>query len=789
MIKRNHFIARIAHSQCLVNGQLSDFSESHLLVYESPIFSEGQLSQDVRDVLEKYPFTSEISVLAPRVAEEMLLKQVDSETVQLRVDHPACSTITISVLIFDRNQNFITAQRNAALGPQLVQPLSESLKNAWIFDLFHRNKCLVTAPDGIHFGKTSGKHSDQFLRAANALVGSLECELLAFFLLPFASKLKPQRIYVDTGPLISVGLALSDQCIKRELWSSPPSMQSFSSYDGLDLISNAPPDHLILISASTSGGLENKIIERTQNISRVATIFYIQGTSQTRAASYLVGNITESESGLYGYSEIATHDSSKSCDWCNRGLPFAEFEGDQFLLQKRKTQKINIAYHPTNEANNSLKKSARDFFLEAKSKGIFSVRLTAGEADGYREVLIDKEKLTSSTPGLLKFLEKSLQKFPLDLPIHFLVSDDFTSEQMGALQPYSVNGKQSFLTATFTTELQKHAAIKKGNALVAFALIDSLHTPRKISEILRSVVPDGEVVYSAMATIVESPEEFKQLGSALRTGAKGPRTFTYAEGAVLFFRRRFEVRTTWQYEKDWLEGLVEEDLLKNVMTPPEITARLAFLKRTGHAEHDLFWSGQNGEALRLQHDFVYLPVSDDESQADIYAIVSNLLSTAIQFNRSATDESPIGDIRRALRDTVYSEALIDPNNFLKFNDAILRAALLRAASPTELNYSRDLDLSGMMTSLIVHEIAEWQFSRGQMLSEFITAIATDHLRLCTQHMDQIKKSISRSVYLPPYIKRLGSGIPGSISGDQPKKNIHLSIIKRLKNWIQTLKRY
>ncbi len=153
-----------------------------------------------------------------------------------------------------------------------------------------------------------------------------------------------------------------------------------------------------------------------------------------------------------------------------------------------------------------------------------------------------------------------------------------------------------------------------------------------------------------------------------------------------------------------------------------------------------------------------MPVDDSESQADVYAIVSNLLSTAVQNNQNPQIKPDIDIIRKILRDSIYSEALIEPNNFLKFNDAILRACILRAATSFELNYSRDLYLSSILTSLIVHEISEWKFSRGQCLMEFLIALATKHLRLCTQHINEIIYHIETSNALPAYVKRIANAI-------------------------------
>ena len=263
MINRHHYVARqpfVSNSNQNESEHL--FNECQLLVYEESHPSEGKVSQDIRDLIERFPFSSEISIVAPNCDEHQLLQLLNLGTAGLRAQH---QNIQLSVIYFDKNQNSLRSQRvNSESNINLVYDLPIELQNAWLFDLFHRHHCLVPAPEGVHFGKTSGKHSDKFLRASNVLVGSLEACLLAFFLLPFCSKLKPSIIHVDTGPLVSVAMALITQLLRRGLWSNSVTIESFSSYDGINSLTADHKDDFFLISASTSGGLKNEIVKTTE---------------------------------------------------------------------------------------------------------------------------------------------------------------------------------------------------------------------------------------------------------------------------------------------------------------------------------------------------------------------------------------------------------------------------------------------------------------------------------------------------------------------------------------------
>jgi hypothetical protein len=756
MMNANHFIARVPNA---ASDDISEgFIEHHLLMYDTTELLAGDISQNVRDLLGRYPFANEISICSPNIDDEKLFELVSTGTSLDRVTfQDAKFGGNLSTLVFLKNDPLVSLKRipkSNCDNPLTVQ-LDNAVKEAWLFDLFHRHHCLVSAPDGIHFGKISGKHSTKFIRTANALVGSLECSLLAFFLLPIFSKNAVRKIYVDTGPLIGVAMSLRDQLVRRGIWLISPEIESFSSYDGIDKLSNAPDAHIVLISASTSGGLEADIVMRTRKLDRIATLFYIKATMQEESQGYRLCNLTETPDSFHGYPEIETYSGFHACTWCQSGVPLAEFEGDQFLLQRRKTQLINVSYHPEDETRRSLKPDAIKFFSQTKSRGITSVRITAGDSDGYRDVRFDADKCKNEFLIKDQALKNIVFCKENGTPYEILISTSSVINDFQSMPVEPNSTSVGFDRYVDVSKLQELVPITASDALVAWSLIASMLEPRKISELLRSRLIDSHVKYIAGVTIVETTEQLKQLGAALKTGARGPDTFGFNPGLVVVLRKRFERVTTWEKERTLLEKIVRKDQDQDVPTELEITTRLGILKASGEIAEDLFWPGQNRQDLKLQRDFVWMPIDKAESQADVYAVVSGLVSTAIQRNRDPKNPSDSGAMRIAIRDSLYSEALLDPNNFLKFNDAILRASFLRVSSSAELNYSANLELSSLVTQLVAHEIDEWMLSRGQILPEFLVALATGHMKLCHQHLDQLASQLNTSTYLPAYIKKLG----------------------------------
>jgi hypothetical protein len=71
---------------------------------------------------------------------------------------------------------------------------------------------------------------------------------------------------------------------------------------------------------------------------------------------------------------------------------------------------------------------------------------------------------------------------------------------------------------------------------------------------------------------------------------------------------------------------------------------------------------------------------------------------------------------------------LDPENFSRFNEGIIQAALLRSALPSELDYRSDTRASGYM-AVILSRIAS-KFDSPQVATlEFIIALATKRMQL------------------------------------------------------------
>ncbi len=162
----------------------------------------------------------------------------------------------------------------------------------------------------------------------------------------------------------------------------------------------------------------------------------------------------------------------------------------------------------------------------------------------------------------------------------------------------------------------------------------------------------------------------------------------------------------------------------------ELKARRQMLSNQVTARDGIFWPGLNGP-LAIQRDFVYLdtgPGTHDISQADVFAVVSNLFAA----NRSGSNDltkKPQGNEAVPLMQSVYGHVLLTPEAFMTFNDSVLKASLLRAARKSDLMYEVDAGYSKRMSEIVLAELEGWAVGTGDALPEMLLALATKRLRL------------------------------------------------------------
>lgn len=727
--------------------------EACLLVYDVDSFDDVLVGGDLKLVFEQQAGTANVFIAVPYLANETCRTALETGVALQRADAYMSAksgrvhllevqvetntrkvSITTSLLSWDSVSNKVQFA-----GPKLLEP---ALREGWLFDLFDSNEGLVIAPPGVHFRKSSNKHTDKFLRAANTLTSSSACGLLAMFALAMLAPRTPKRILVDTAPLLSMAYAMMRVAKARGIWESEVPARSFGSYGGQAKMRRLSVNDVVLISATTSGALADSLKAQHAHENSIVTLFYLCSSGAGRPSNVLCDLTIAAERG-FGYQPVKNY-PAVGCALCESDFILAELEGDQFLLQQRQHRLLKFVQ--TTQAND-----ARATLTE-----LYGAKATEAvlrpDSNRTSSIEINEEKLLECA-DIRKDLIRHLRRY-VPQPIALIVRVRIAEDQLKRLiADAGLDAAVVGASIIDWSEVASYAALGDGQGvLVVFGCLSSHTVARQINASLRSKVNNGNVAYVSALTLAETPEQYLDLKMFLGYGERGPDTFTYRDSRKLALPGRSVDANPWADEFDLLNGLAGQQI-------PELDARRMMLSTESTAREGLFWPGLKGP-LAIQRDFVYLDTNSDVgsiSQADVFAVVSNLFAAARSGSSDLAKKSS-GNNVVSLAQSVYGHVLLTPEAFMTFNDGVLKACLLRAARKSDLMYAVDAGYSTRMSEIVLAELEGWATGTGDALPEMLLALASKRLRLRDTELAKVRAR-ALAAGLPPHMVAFAQAIP------------------------------
>ena len=157
----------------------------------------------------------------------------------------------------------------------------------------------------------------------------------------------------------------------------------------------------------------------------------------------------------------------------------------------------------------------------------------------------------------------------------------------------------------------------------------------------------------------------------------------------------------------------------------------------------LFFPGTSGEPLALRQNSIFLPksTSDGVSQFAVYATVSSAVQAAREPRQQRTQTT------NGFDENPFVRSVLDPSMFARFNDGILQASLLRTVQRSELDYSASDDLSRQFASICATVLIDHENPIGDAAIEFLYALATEKISLRSGDRERLEKKITESQVL------------------------------------------
>jgi hypothetical protein len=716
------------------------------------------LAEALRAHLDREPPPGRLFILGPAPAAERLVKVASSEDLSDALppftrwlDPPPVIPIA-----YQADGSLVDLKSRA---PEVeTAGFAAALRRTGLRVIFDAHTGMLRAPQGFHYANPSGRHTVAFIRTGSVLLHSAEVSFIAMGILRWWPE-GVKRIFVDTASISSVAYALVDL---RRMFSPDlvaPSIDSFSSYEGVGDFSFEPQDALCLISASTSGNLERQIV-RDGHLSkeRIVTLFYCGTAIQD---GHILCDLTARE-GVVGEEPISSFRRESDCEMCRAGSSVVHISGDQFLPADPEVTDVMLK---AADAPGWL----AGFLDRVVGQGI--VRCHGGSPGVLREIYIDLENALSADAEFAKALGRRLSMaLPASLETIVHVGDPSSRALAEVVRANFAAGSGRELADDDVLDINKvyeeeHALSPKGAVAVVAGVVSSGRALLGVSQYLRNVAHADSIVYIIGVARCASPSDWRRIESSVTMGEESRDYPLFAVTDVFLPGDRGPQGTPWELESVFL-GQVRDQLMDDQWDDTEVFAEIearqaiiggAEASSVGGLIEDVFLPAVNNgtlafdapERLRLAPGFVYWRrLVDDRlkgaTQAEVYVTILALLYSLRR-----------GSGRGALVQYEHNRTVLAPANFVRFNDGVIQAAILRAALPRELDYTHDKILSGQMRQILTRFFEHMTGSEGKAAPEFLLALARGQLQLRDEDMAALRETLDR-LKLPPLMRALSA---------------------------------
>ena len=616
--------------------------------------------------------------------------------------------------------------RNERVGLPLIEiDKQEKIFLEGIHRLFDSANVLCPAPAGFAYVKPSKKRAKYFLRAEAALYETERVHFLAFSLMRKIAKREEEAkepigaIFVDTMAIASLAYVLRE--LYHELYGYPkPRVESFHSYVGIkDVGKPRPGTSLCIISASSSMSMQRDWQQMTYCLpSEVLTLVTLK-------------NAKDSNLALYAFDKVDPLEEIKA----SSGLRDLRIVGESFTPEDIPPKPVLL----TVKAHRDKKWfEIGQKYSEAK---LFSLMKASRPTDKVRPIFIEGMKLLEQE-GFGEFLKREvMQRVPITVQA-IIFQDDQASEELAKecvlkIQEISPDKK---VQITGASNLEKVKLNKDDALLIVAAVIGCGTRLRSINRDLRNI-HNGARHYLIGFQLGDSINDYIQLRKDLEFSAvKSSITISVMEHLAIG-------RTVGDAYGD------EEKLMANwhnLPALPGIRERIEEIRgRQGFSNGAFLPSTTSGNtALKLRTDFAYwkgkYSLSFDHSAA-VLLTAASMLQYAREFKNFTDDNF------RLASDT-FQQVVLDPENFARYNDGVIQAALLRAARPSELDYSSSEEISRRMTEMLSGIFRFNSRQQGEAALEFALALKTERMKLSAVDMKRLKDEVKELSGEDQYIK-------------------------------------
>lgn len=591
--------------------------------------------------------------------------------------------------------------------------------------VFRPDVVVLLAPPGYAYQKPSGSRERFFLKPDLALSTSASVAFvaLALFLKLFAGRLHRVRdlrsVYLDTMAIAPVAYGLRDLldlCRTRQAYL----IESFHSYGGMEQVKRPlPGTSICLISASSSMSLQERwLVEKEVGADEVVTLLTVKPVRKLLDGALLAID-RPTEVASEGPPQLSIH-----------------LKGETFLPEQEPAKKVLLseaAHGSLDEVRNFKEFAGAGIFDVYRRPAVGAQRVRALFVDGL--ILIGRAEFEQWLKTQLLHRARAATKvivYQDDPPSKALAGQvaALCSSQLGlkSIQPVAAATLHALQMPSGAGVIICAAVVGKGSKLL------------EISRALRDR-HDGPRLYIVGYQVAEARDELKTLPSNLKHSKDVAHEFVVFGSAAVG-------NQLGQSYLDEVKAYYPGSTTLSGPTPLLAKRATAIGKVDPVGALALLPSGpKTDEPLQIRTGFAYWPkgYAAQPCQAEILGTVGVLLQRAREHERVPEE--------RSLSSSSFRHVLLHPENFTRFNDGVLQAALLRNAYPSEIDYRGDHAASDFMKAVVLRALARATEESGEAVLEFLLALALRRLQLADVHLDQIVAEATGATGRPGTLQR------------------------------------
>jgi hypothetical protein len=634
-------------------------------------------------------------------------------------------------------------------GFNIDEDLLSEIINRGMVDIFNENGGLIVSESAHHFVFPSGKHSNKFLRPGNVLIKGLQISFIAFGVYKHLKGREFVSIYSDTSSINSLAYAYVSLLREfNENFKDSVQIESFGSYEGFESAKfSAPKNSLFIISSSTSGSIIDRMLsDRKQNI-KSENICILYGLDvENKYKEQVICDLNYSDSmNANGLKSFESYNVNKGipCKFCIAGSRPINIHGDVFLLEK---PFVNLFLLSLGDSPSGLKSFSNYFKKGPQMETIIKTYYKENSSDGKKyEVFIDTLSILNEWKNrfvdhpwenIFGKLEKYIiQSIPASIK-YLVVLPDKSSTLLAqviisVLEKHGINFNSKNLIGIKDINPEHIDNSESGTIAVISSSISTGRNLLFISRALRDFEEKYQRVFFTFINRTGNQSHLNFLESNLSLGEFGKGTHKIINVETILCSQE-AYATPWHIEKEFLKEL-EEFCEFNDISPETVSfckRRVEELNNSGEAiglSNNLFFKSLSGSELKINKGFAFAPQVDDfilnSTQADIYFIITTILNNCRCNGK--------------LNQTDHIRTLLDPGNFVRFNDGIIQATFLRAAKKEELRYDLSHEICLQIKSILEDMINHIDNEHGEAIIEFFYAISIRKLQLEKEVLQQL----------------------------------------------------